>query len=178
MSFVASFSVSQNANNITQLNIVDTSTGSDTNIVGRQIFLITGDGTYIVPTGTTTNYIAWLLANANIYINVLTQDYAINIIVNWVNSAGTTLYTSSQLCLFTAYSEQFLYYLCQLQASTPSVVQDNNYFSNVMKLRVLVDNAITAISIGADQASAQSSLNQAAYMISQQNIFFLNGSNI
>lgn len=171
MSFAASFSVSQSINSINILTLADTSTGSDTNIASRQIYLQTGNGTYLVPTGVTTNFIPWLLANTSINLNVLSQDYAITILVQWLDINGNVLYNSSNVYLFTAYSEQFMYGLTQLLALTPSIPQDNDYYANKMQLRVLIDSAVNSIAIASDSLAAQTCLNQAAYLISQKNLF-------
>jgi hypothetical protein len=172
MIFTASFSVSQSINSINVLTLSDTSQGSDSNIVSRQIFLQTGNGTYLVPSGVTTNFIPWLLANTSIDLNVLSQDYAINILVQWLDINGTVLYSSRNVYLFTAFSEQFMYSLTQLLALKPAIPQDNDYYANKMQLRVLIDSATNAIAIASDISSAQSCLDSAAYLISQKNLFF------
>lgn len=172
MPFVESFSVSQNSNSINILTLTDTSTGSDSAIVSRAIFITTGDGTPIVPAGNTTPFIVWLLANASINLNVISQDFSLLITVNWLDINGNVLYTTGNVYLFTAYTEQFIYGLTQEQAANPSIVQDTNYYNNKQQLRVLVDSAVNAVAIASDQMAAQSCLNQAAYMISQKNLFF------
>lgn len=170
--FVPIVAVSQNSNSINILTLTDQSTGSDSAIASREVFITTGDGTVIVPTGTTTPYIVWALANASININVLSQDYALQIVTNFLDVNGNVLYTTGNVYLFTAYTEQFIYSLTQQQAATPSIVQDSNFYSNKMQLRVLVDSATNAISIASDIAAATSMLNQAAYLIANQNLFF------
>lgn len=170
--FVASFSVAQNSNSINILTLTDTSTGSDSSISSRAIYITTGNGTVIVPAGTTTNFIVWALANASINLNILSQDYALQIVVNYLDVNGNVLYTAGNVYLFTAYTEQFIYSLTQEQAANPSIVQDTNFYSNKMLLRVLVDSATNSVAIASDMASAQSCLDQAAYMISQKNLFF------
>lgn len=172
MSFSASFSVSQSINSINILTLADTSTGSDTNITARQIYLQTGNGTYLVPAGVTTNFIPWLLANTSINLNVLSGDFAINILVQWLDVNGNVLYNAGNVYLFTAYSEQFMYGLTQLLALKPIIPQDNDYYANKMQLRVLIDSAINSIAIASDISSAQSCLDSAAYLISQKNLFF------
>lgn len=172
MPFVESFSVSQNSNSINILTLTDTSTGSDSAIVSREIFITTGDGTPIVPAGTITPFIVWALANASINLNIISQDFALQIIVNWLDVNGSVLYTTGNVYLFTAYTEQFIYGLTQLQAANPIIPADNDFYSNKMQLRVLVDSATNAVAIASDQMAAQSCLNQAAYMISQKNLFF------
>lgn len=172
MSFTPNFSVSQNANNITQLVIVDSSVGSDGAIASREVSIQTGNSIYLLPTGNVGNFIAWLLANTSISINVLTGDFAVSIIVNWLASDGTTiLYTKTGLYLFTAYSELFYYGLTQNQTSTPNIVNDNDYYFNKMRLRCSIDEATNAL-LYSDIVSAQSALNRAAYLISNQNLFF------
>lgn len=146
--------------------ITDTSTGSDILITGRTIVLYNVDnsvfGTFSFP----------LSAGASISLAPLTQDVALTVQVNWNNVSGVAIYTSSQIYPFTQYGEQFYYQLTQNQTSTPNIVNDNNYYMNKMILRVELDSAVQAISIGKDVYSAQGCIIRYNYLISTQNFFF------
>lgn len=172
MALTPSFSVSQVLGAASVLTLTDTSTGSDGAISARKIYLNTAAGTTLVPTGTATTYIPWDYAQISKSVDVLNQDYALFIVVEWVDVSDTVLYTASGLYCFTMYSELFLYGLTQNEASVPNIIQDTNYYDNKQKLRVYVDDANNAVAIGGDIAAAQSSLNRAAYMIANQNIYF------
>ena len=172
MAFVPSFSVSQTVV-ATQFTITDTSTGSDAAIVSRNIYLTTAQNTTLVPTGVTTPYIPFpLTLGASIVLPVLNVDYALLITVNWVNSSGATLYTSSQYYCFTANSMQFFFSLTTLQTSQPNIVQDTTYFSNKSLLLLQIDSANQAIALGNDIYKSQQCLDAAQYLINNQTWFF------
>lgn len=172
MSFVQSFSVSQNIGNPSTLVLTDTSTGADGAIYERRVYLRKSDGTYLVPDGTTTQYIVWPYANTTISIDVLNKDYALEITVLWVNSGGTTLYTSADTFVFSLYSEQFYYGLTQELAGNYPIIADDNYYSNKFRLRTEIDSANNAISIGGDIAASQACLDRAALLILNQSLYF------
>ena len=117
MALTPSFSIYQTLGFPGTVNLQDTSTGTDVAVISRQVFLITSQATYLVPTGTTTNYIAWILSNASISINALTKDYSLQIVVNWLNVGGAVLYTASQVVNFEMYNADFEYSLIYDEAS-------------------------------------------------------------
>lgn len=172
MAFSQNFSVAQNILAPSILVLADVSTGADAAITTRRIYLQLANGNYLTPTGTTTDYIVWDEPDATISLDVLDQDYAISITVQWLSVIDAVLYTKTQIYSFTLYSEQFLYYLTQLQAAGNANVQDTNYFNNKMKLRVFVDAANNAVEFASDIYGAQECLDSAAYMIANQNDYF------
>lgn len=175
MPLVPNFTTSQQAGLPSNVIITDASTGSDVAIVSRRVFLVNYAGEYLVADGTTTNYTVWPLAQSSISIDCLSADTAIQITVNWVNSAGVTLYTKTSLAGFTLYNETFYYSLTQGQAaiSQPSyILQDTTYFSNKSKLRVLIDSGNQAVTLGYDITTAQICYDLATDMVSNQNYLF------
>lgn len=175
MPLVPNFTTSQQAGLPSNVIITDASTGSDVAIVSRRVFLVNYAGEYLVADGTTTNYTVWPLAQSSISIDCLDQDTAVQITVNWVNSAGVTLYTKTSLAGFTLYNETFYYSLTQGQAaiSQPSyILQDTTYFSNKSKLRVLIDSGNQAVTLGYDITTAQICYDLATDMVSNQNYLF------
>lgn len=172
MPLTPSFSVSQNIGAPSTLVITDTSTGSDPAITKRVVYIQKSDGTYLVPTGTSTDYIEWALAATSKSIDVLDRDYALSITVKWLNvSDGIVAQTTEKLC-FTLYSEQFLYELTQSMAATPSIPQDTVYYQNKMQLRCEVDSANNAVTIGGDIAASQNCLNRAYEMMQNESKYF------
>ena len=158
-------------NAIAQINpaaiaLVDTSTGADVNIATRQILL------YQVDNSLLTAAVNWPYAQTSLTITPLTQDVALNIVINWLDGSGNILYTSAQIYAFTGFSELFLYQLTQNQTSQPNIVVDQNYYNNKVKLRSELDSAKSAISTGFDIYSAQSCLQRAIYMVNNSNFFF------
>lgn len=173
MAAVQNFTVTQNSGTPSYLNFTDTSV----NLVGvasRRIYMLQSDGTYLVPSGTTTNYVVWALASATISLNVLGQDTALSIKVDWVDGGGAILYTKTIAYAFIAYSETFYYNLTQSEVpiTNPSVALSTNYFQNKMLLRVFIDSATQAISFASDIYSSQVALDNAANLIANAKFNF------
>ena len=154
------------------LHLQDVSTGSDSAVTSRRVYLTKSDGTYLVPQGTSTDYIVWSYSVSFIDINVLDRDYALNITVEWLNSANVALYTKVYVYDFTTYSNFFHYYLTQTQASKPNIINDNNFWYNKLKLLVNIKDADNAIAYGSDIGNAQAALDKAYGLIHNQNAFF------
>ncbi len=89
MSFSPSFSFSQPIGNPSIIIFTDTSSGSDANITTRKIYLRKSDGLYLVPTGTTTDYIEWSYSDSTIEVDVLEKDRALSITVQWDSAANS-----------------------------------------------------------------------------------------
>lgn len=87
MAFSQSFVCSQVIGDPSRIYFEDTSTGSDIGIVERRIYLQLYDGTYLVPSGTTTDYIVWPLAQTTFSVDILDADKAISIKVDWWGTA-------------------------------------------------------------------------------------------
>lgn len=155
MSFTQDFSVVQVVGYPSKIVITDTSTGSDGSIASRRVYLKKADGTFLVPSGTATQYIVWDYADASITIDALDKDYCLLITVEWLDSGGGQLYAKTALQGETLYNETFSYYLSQMVASNPYLMNDNDYFINMSALRTCIDAGNNAISIGADQMTAQ-----------------------
>lgn len=176
MSFTPDFTAAQTIGLPSILNLTDTSIGSDVAITQRRVLIQKSDNTYLVPTGTTTNYVAWAIANASIGINVLNQDYALNITGQWLNVSDTVLYTKTILFDFTLDIMQFLVGLTMNQIAPPIVnynaSNDNNYWTNKFMLYVQKLDADSAVSISGNIYASQSALDRGDYMINNQNLFF------
>lgn len=165
MAFVPSFSTSITGDP-SAIVLLDTSTGSDGAINSRQVLLYTVAQVLLVPA------IPWQLATNPGTFTPLTKDYGLNVQVNWIDSGGTVLYTSSQIHAFTQYGEQFFSNLTRLQNSQPKIVNDTNFYNNKLKLRVELDSATQAIDEMADIFSAQQCIERYQYLIQNQANFF------
>jgi hypothetical protein len=167
------FTVTQNSGTPSYLNFTDTSV-SLVGVAARRIYLLQSDGTYLVPSGNSTDYILWAYASSTISLDVLTQDTALTITVDWVDSGGTALYTKEVAYGFSAYAETFYYNLTQgeVPITNPSVVLSTNYFQNKMLLRVFIDSAAQAISFASDVYSAQNSYDSATFLMNNANFNF------
>lgn len=144
----------------------DLSTGSDVAIVSRQILLYTVQNTQLVAA------IPWPLATNPITINPLTQDIALNIVVNWLDGSGNILYTFSVIQAFTGYGEQFYYNLIQTETSSPGILQDVNYQNYKATLRNYLDSAVQSISIGQNLGNAQAMILKENYLVKNSNLYY------
>lgn len=172
MSFVPNFSVAQS---LTASNIIftDTSTGADATISDRKIYLQKADGTYLAPSGTSTNYIDFPISSgSSLTVNVLDTDYALTVTMNWLNISGSVLYTKTYVFAFNQYTINFLYQLLQTLAGNPNIVNELNFWGNLMRLYCDVFNADTAVTIGNDVYNAQLNLDDANYLRANQNNYF------
>lgn len=172
MAIVPAFTISQSALTPASVTANDTSTGSDAAISQRRIFFQTASGTYLVVSGTTTDYEAWSYADSSETFQVLEEDSAVSVTVQWLNSSNVILYTLTQVFCLSQFNKQFFYYLVQQQALTPSILQDSNYAANMAVYWTNITGAIQAIEIGADVSASQNCLNRATNMMNEQAKYF------
>ena len=175
MPFSQNFDTSQTVGYPSIVTIEDTSTGSDGNIASRRVFLVNSEGEYVVPSGTSTDYVVWPYADSEIDIDCLDFDSALDITVLWLDNSNVTLYSKTLLKGFTLYNNTFLYGLTQAEATQskpPNIIQDTQYLQNKAALQIYIDSGNQAITYGDDIVSAQNMYNAATYMTNNQNEFF------
>ena len=175
MPLVPNFTTSQTAGSPSVINIQDTSTGSDVAVTQRRVYLQDWQGNYVVPSGTTTNYIQWDIAQSTIAIDCLAQDMALEVTVEWLDVTDEALYDKTELVGFTLYNETFFYSLTQAQAaaSTPTtILQDTTFLKNKSNLRLFIDSGDQAVVLGYDIVSAQQCYNLASNLVTNQDFFF------
>jgi hypothetical protein len=178
MPITPNFTATQSSGTPSTFTLTDTSTGTDVTITKRRIYLLKADGTYLVPAGTTTSYIEWSITNVNtrapltIDLDVLTQDTALWITVQWLNVSNTLVESKVTSFAFTAYNESFYYGLSEQQVANQALAASTDWYENKMKLRVELDSAQQAIQFASDIYTAQSALNRATYFSNNSNFFF------
>jgi hypothetical protein len=172
MALTPNFTASQNSGLPSTIVLTDTSTGSDVTITQRRVYLVQANGTNLVPTGTTTDYIQWSIANATISLDVLPEDAALSILVQWLNVSNVVVQSKTTSFAFTAYNETFYYGLTQSQVANSNLTASSNWYQNKMTLRVEIDSASQAIIFASDIFTAQAALNRATYISSNSNYFF------
>lgn len=151
----------------TAIILTDTSTGSDGSIASRSISLYTAANVLLVPP------ISWTYPTPNPFtINPLTQDIALNVVVTYLNSSGTVLYTVSGIAAFTGYGENFNYGLIQTETSSPGILQDVNYQNYVNTLNNYLTNAVKAISVGQSIGNAQAMILKESYLVANSNLYY------
>lgn len=166
------FTASQNSGTPNLIFLTDTSTGSDGTITKRRIYLLQSDGTYLVPAGTVTNYIEWALVDVTTSLNVLIQDTALSITVEWLTASNVVVANKTTSFAFTAYNETFYYGLTESQVANANLTASTNWYQTKMILRVELDSAYQAISFASDIFSAQAALNRATFISTNQSYFF------
>ena len=178
MAISPSFTMSQNSGTPNIITVNDTSTGVDTAITSRRIYLLQSNGTYLVPSGTTTNYIVWPITNTTTRapltdsLDVLVEDTALSITVQWLNASNTVVQTVTNSYAFTAYNETFYYGLTESQVANANLTASTNWYQTKLILRVELDSATQAITFASDIYSAQAALNRATYISTNQALFF------
>lgn len=174
MAFEGNYDLSQSSEST--ITLTDTSTGTDANLTSRRIYLIKWDNTYLVPEGTTTDYIEWNISDSSITLeNILDKDYALNVRVDWISSDPDPdgVYTVTKQYEFKWYGELFAAFLTsEAQARYPAIVNNKNYFYNKIKLRVLLDDAEQSVSFMLDTYKAQFCNYQVKQLIDNQSVFF------
>lgn len=172
MPLTPNFSAAQSAVSPSIVVLADTSTGSNVAITKRRIYITDFQGVAVVPSGTTTSYIEWPLAQTTINLTILERDMALTIRVDWLDVSNGIINTLTQVFCFSIYTKQFLYYLVQNQGLQPQIVQDNNYYSNLALLWASLKGAINAVELANDAAASQSQLNVAYNLMQNQNLYF------
>lgn len=164
MPLVPVISVTNNNIVTSQFTVNDLSTGSDAAIANRLIFIYDYQNNLF--TGAPIQFP--LSAGGSITPNILTQDFAFNCVVQWVDASGNVLYTTSQIGVFTGFLEWFEYGLSQQIAAQPNLLNDINFFNNWSKLRTFIDGASNAITIAGSIYNSQSMIQLAQYIVNNQ----------
>lgn len=146
MPLVPSFTVEQILGYPSVIRLTDTSTGSDPAISARWIYLAKANSSTLVPQGTTTPYIVWPLLTNTIDLPLLDKDYALSIVISWVNSSGNALYGKGGVFGFTMYNEMFDYQLTQQESGNPLLTNDADFFNVKSRLRTEIDSGNNALS--------------------------------
>jgi len=114
-----------------------------------------------------------LSAGTSETVSVLTQDFAYAATLQWVNSSGAVLYqVQVQVGVFTGFLEWFFYGLIQLIAAQSKIANDTNFFSNLSKLRDLIDSANLSITTAGSIFNSQNMILLAQYMQQNSNLYF------
>ena len=172
MPLVPNFTASQFSGTPSVITLTDTSTGSDVAITSRRVYLLQANGTFLVPAGTTTDYVVWDLVDTSIDLDVLSQDSALSITVQWMSSTNTIVTSKTISFAFTAYNETFYYGLTESQVANSNLSASTNWYQTKLVLRVEIDSADQAITFASDIYSAQAALNRATYISTNQTLFF------
>lgn len=157
MALSVNFSTAQVAGAPSEIVFTDTSTGSDGTITKRRIYMQKSDGTFLVQTGTTTEYEEFngFPGTTSITLDVLDQDEALTITMQWLTAGNTVVYDKVLTRGFTLYNEDFDYGLTQLCRANALLINDNNFWSNKSLLRTYIDSGDQALTQASDTDLAQ-----------------------
>lgn len=171
-----SFTVTQTVGEESSVTITSVTSGVDAAVTQRRVYLQTDSGEFLVPTGITTEYNAWALADASVTIDALgDSDKALRIVTQWLDVSNTVLYDSTQYVGLTLYNESFDYLLTQLMAANAVLIGDNNFFPNKELLLTYIDGGNQAISFADDLYNAKLCYDKAtALRVSSQ--YYFNGN--
>lgn len=162
MAITPNFSISQVIGQPSIVVLADTSTGSDAAITQRRAFLRKPDGTFKVPTGTSTDYIQWAYADSSKSIDALDTDYAFDIVVQWLDVSNVVLYDKTIPAGLTLYNETYNYGLTRMFSANPLLINDDSFFDRMSSVRTVVDSGNQAISFAEDIFAAQQCYNYAS----------------
>jgi hypothetical protein len=168
------FSTSQTSGAPESINFIDTSTGSDVAVVTRRIYMQKSDGTFLVETGTSTEYEVWsgFPGTTTITLDVLEQAEGLTITVQWLDVSNAVLYDKALVYGFPLFLEEFDYGLTQLMAANPLLINDNNFFNNKSLLRTLLDSGNQAIEQASDTYNAQLCYDQGTELMTSSQYYF------
>lgn len=170
MAFNGAFTVSPVAGSNSQFVITDTSTGSDSNLTGRTIYLYKIDGTLLGGSA-----ISWpTAAGSTKTINLLDRDYALSIVVQWASSSplpSPSSYSYTVVHAFNNYTQSFVYGLQEQISANPNFLRSPNYSDALASLYNEIDNSENAADYD-NQFSAQSALDRAYAIMQKQNLYF------
>lgn len=172
MAFVPLFTVSQPIGAPSNVTLSDVSTGSDVDIVGRKVYISTWNGSYLVESGVSTDYETWLLADTSITLNLLPYDEAVRIVVEWISVTNVVLYDKVGYYGLVQFNEEFDYGLTQNVAANPLLINDNSFWMNKLKLRILIESGNNAIENVSDIYSAQQCYNLATELRNESQYYF------
>ena len=175
MAFIPEFVAIQPFGTPNLIEITDLSTGSNSNIVTRRIYIAKADGTKIVD-GT-----IWDYPDMSITLDILTKDIACEITIEWLDGVPTptydpiVLYNKVIMYGFTEYSEMFDYGLTQMMTANPLLINDNDFFPHKSDLRTSIDSGNQAIIYAQDLYAAQQCYDRATNLrLSSQYYFNIN----
>jgi hypothetical protein len=172
MAFVPDFVAIQPFGTPNLIEITDLSTGSDSRIVTRRIYVRKADGSAIVDGE------IWDYPDMAISLDVLTKDIACEVTVEWLDGTPTptydpiVLYNKVIMYGFTEYSEMFDYGLTQMLTANPLLINDNDYFPHKSDLRTSIDSGNQAIIYAQDLFAAQQCYDRATNLRLNSQYYF------
>lgn len=155
MPITPNFSVAQTPGLPSKYIITDISTGSDGAITQRRAYSRKPDGTFLVPSGISTEYVQWSYSDSSITIDALDKDYALGITIQWLNSSNVVLYDKTINTGLTLYNSTNSYQRTQKLSGNPLLINDDDFWERKSILRECIDSGNEAILFASDMFAAQ-----------------------
>lgn len=177
MAFTGTFTVTQTSD-ISSLVVTDTSSYSGEGqgtFASRRIYLYKVDGATLVPSGTNTSFVDFPFSDgaSKTITGVLNTDYSLLVNVVWLSNSPQpgSIYTAQEIKTFLNYLYTFYAGQISTLSDNPAILQDTNWYSDMFKLVVEINNAEQA-TVDGQQYSAQSAINRALYLKNNSQYFF------
>jgi len=169
MPLTVNFSATQTVGEPSEINLTDTSAGTDVAVTQRRVYIAPPTGAFLVEEGTATEYEEWddFPATTTITLDVLAEKagQACTITVQWLDVSGNVLYAKALKYGFTLYGEEFDYSLTQRLSGNPLLINDNDFFNNKSDLRTELDSGNQALSLAGDVFGAQQCYDRATALM-------------
>jgi hypothetical protein len=172
MALSVDFSTTQALGTPGRITITDDSTGSDADVVSRRITFTDNAGNTHVVEGTTTAYELWPIADDTITLDLIEEDWAFNVKVQWLNSSNVALYQKTTLILFPLFLKTYYIGLIKSQSSNRKLIDHANFYDNEVKLLCSIQEATNAVNLADDIGSAQAALYRGKTLIDNPSNFF------
>jgi len=150
----------------------DNSAGSDIAIVSRRLSFRTNLSTYLVPSGTTTDYVDWVLATNPITLDVLQSDFALFVKTDWLDVNDDVLYTLTKVYVFQRYNIEFDYSLTYSEANGNASLNSPNWLTSRMQLALSINDAANAITQASSVTDSQAAIDRGTYLRLNPNLFY------
>lgn len=174
MALTVGFTTSQTLGESSYITITDTSTGTDASIVARKVYITDKDGNYYVEEGNEEDFTDWddFPATTTLSLDILTQDRALNVRVDWVASGDVVGYTLTQLQVYTLYSKSYFFDSIKAQSENNLLKEHANFFYNIIRLLISIKEAEDSQSLLNDITSAQAALNRAKQIVDNPSFLY------
>jgi hypothetical protein len=156
------------------ITINDDSTGTDVAVVTRRVYVTDKDGEYYVEDGNAEIYTEWddFPDTLTLDLDILTQDRALNIRVDWLNISDEVLYTLTVLQDYTLYAKTYFLNGIKAQSENNSLKEHANFYYNLIRLLVSIKEADDSVTLLSDITSSQAALNRAKQIVDNPSYLF------
>jgi hypothetical protein len=142
----------------------------------RLVYLQLIDGSFLGDPTTGNDYWVWPIVNGNgdeLAFNFMTQDYAINAIVEWVSDdpQSDSIYEANKIKDLKDYAQQLKYQYVGYLAGNRNLKTNQNFMDTLGALQALIEVSIFCIA-NDDQYSSQQALNGTQYISDNPNLAY------